>query len=359
MTFDFIPLSSYTPLYHHIILLVTLFAFIELQLRGYTKNRFLSIGLMLFAIIYMGFRPISGAYFGDMSTYARHFEWYSMGGAILKNEDILFRLFMQFCSRIMDVNTFFLICAILYIIPLYILSKKWFNSLWFYAFLILVGSFSFWSYGVNGIRNGIAGSFFLLAMSRNKLIYRVLWLVLSVGFHKSMLLPTVGYIATWFYNVPKTYFFVWIAAIPLSLLLPGFWENLLTSMVDDDRAAAYLIEEDIHDNQFSYTGFRWDFLLYSAIGVFAGWYYLFKKRLKDVNYQRLFNTFLFANAIWILVIRANFSNRFAYLSWFMLALVVVYPWLTAKFEKSQTTRFAYILLGYYLFTYIMNVFVYG
>ena len=129
-------------------------------------------------------------------------------------------------------------------------------------------------------------------------------------------------------------------------------------MVDDERTR-YLLEVGMFDDEFRHVGFRWDFLIYSAIGVFAGWYYLFKKKLKDINYYRLFNTFLFTNAIWILVIRANFSNRFAYLSWFIMALVVVYPWLKAKFENEQNKKFAYTILGYYLFTYIMNVFVYG
>ena len=354
MTFDFIPLHFYTPLYHHIILLVTLFIFIELQLRGYTQNKYLGFFLLVFVVIYMGLRPISGMYFGDMGGYSYQFKMLKSGFPITNKKDILFRLFMQGCSKIMDVHTFFLVCAILYVVPLYIVSKKWFSSVWFYAFLMLVGSFSFWSYGTNGIRNGIASSFLLLAMSNEKTIFRLLWIALSVGFHKAMALPAMGFIITWFYNVPKTFFYFWLAAIPLSLAFPGFWENMLASMVDDDRTAAYLTEENIYDDQFRYVGFRWDFLLYSAIGVLAGWYYLFKRKLKDVNYYRLFNTFLFTNAIC-----ANFSNRFAYLSWFMMALVVVYPWLKAKFEKGQPQKFAYTIFGYYLFTYIMNVFVYG
>ena len=163
MTFDFIPLDFYTPLYHHIILLVTLFTFIELHVRGYTKNKYLGLILLTFVVAFLGFRPLSGKFFGDMSTYAGHFESYSMGLPIIKKEDILFSLFMQACSRIMDVHAFFLICAILYVVPMFIISKKWFNSLWFYAFLMFVGSFSFWGYGVNGIRNGIASSFLLLS----------------------------------------------------------------------------------------------------------------------------------------------------------------------------------------------------
>lgn len=357
--FDFIPLSFYTPLYHHIILLVTLLVFIELHLQGYVKHNKLGVALMIFVIIYMGLRPISGAYFGDMGLYARRFSDMAIGEAGVIQKDIMFQYFMLASSKIMSVNTFFLLCAIIYVVPMYLVSKKWFKSAWFYAFLMLVGSFSFWAYGTNGIRNGIASSFFLLAISRDRKIYQILFIAFAISFHKSLILPSVGFIVTWFYNVPKAYFYFWLVTIPLSLVLPGFWENLFATIADDERATSYLVEEDIHGNQFSYVGFRWDFLLYSALGVVAGWYYIFKKNYKDKIYITLFNTFLFANAIWILVIRATFSNRFAYLSWFMLALVIVYPWAKNLFEVRQTDKFKFVLLGYYLFTFVMNVVIYG
>ena len=62
MTFDFIPLDFYTPLYHHIILLVTLFTFIELHVRGYTKNKYLGLILLTFVVAFLGFRPLSGKF---------------------------------------------------------------------------------------------------------------------------------------------------------------------------------------------------------------------------------------------------------------------------------------------------------
>ena len=70
---------------------------------------------------------------------------------------------------------------------------------------------------------------------------------------------------------------------------------------------------------------------------------------------RLFNIYLFANAFWILVIRANFSNRFAFLSWFLLALVICYPWLKFYFEKNQHRKLGMIMLAYFGFTYLMNI----
>ena len=103
------------------------------------------------------------------------------------------------------------------------------------------------------------------------------------------------------------------------------------------------------------AGFRWDFLLYSASGVFAGWYFIEKKGFQDALYQRLFNTYLIANGIWILIIRANYSNRFAFLSWFLLGLVIIYPLLKSKIFSRQHVVIVRIVFIYFSFCYLMNV----
>src|SRR5690606_6899205 len=137
----------------------------------------------------------------------------------------------------------------LYIFPLYFVTKRWFKQYWFYAFLMLIGSFSFWAYGTNGIRNGIATSLFLLAISREKKLFQILWLVVAIGVHKTMMLPGLGFVLTWFYNKPKTYFYFWLVVIPLSLAMPGFWESFFGSIVEDDRAVYFT--DDTYAEQFS------------------------------------------------------------------------------------------------------------
>ena len=123
--------------------------------------------------------------------------------------------------------------------------------------------------------------------------------------------------------------------IPISLAAGGFWENFFGSLGFQDDRLSYLTEGNVNDDDFSSTGFRWDFLLYSATAVYAGWYFIIKKGFEDKIYFWLFNTYVFANAFWILVIRANFSNRFAYLSWFMMALVIIYPLLKKEMIKPK------------------------
>src|SRR5690625_3438603 len=266
---------------------------------------------------------------------------------------MMFQSFMFACSKIMLAQILFLVCAALYIVPCYIIAKKWFQKYWFYAFLMMIGSFSFWAYGTNGIRNGIATAFFLMALASNKRLIQILWLFLAVNFHGSMMLPTAGLVATWFYNQPKGFYYFWLLSIPLSLMFPGFWESFFASMVEDDRASYFT--EDKYADAFSRTGFRWDFLLYSATGVFAGTYYLFKKKIEDQIYILLFNIFLFVNDFWILVIRASFFIRFAYLYWFILAFYNFNPRLKFYFEKIQNRKLGMIMLAYFGFTYFMGV----
>jgi hypothetical protein len=151
----------------------------------------------------------------------------------------------------------------------------------------------------------------------------------------------------------------WLIAIPLSLALGSFWENFFLNLgiLEEDRLIGYLSGEEQYVKliEEENRGFRWDFLLYSGTGVFAGWYFIIKKKFEDVLYNQLFSIYLMANTLWILVIRSNFSNRIAYLSWFMLGVVIIYPLLKNKLVKKQHLLVGQILMVYYLFTYLLNV----
>lgn len=356
---DFVPLALYYRVYLYSALAIVLITFFHTRILeihdrkniGYIN--FIGHILLLFLIFYMGLRPVSGRYFTDMATYAILYENYAHGGPIILKSDVVFHQFMKFCSLFLSTQNFFLLCAILYIVPMYIVAKKLFKTYWFYAFLMLVISFQFWPYGVNGIRNGMATSLFLLGFTyQNKKVLMTTFFVLAVLFHQTLLLPILAYILTLFYKNPKTYLYVWLAAIPLSIALGSFWENLFASLgFADNRLGGYLTGNK--DELFVNTGFRYDFLLYSASAVFTGWYFIVKKNFQDPIYLRLFAIYLTANTFWILVIRANFSNRFAYLSWFLMGLVIIYPFVKNKFYNKPHRVIGNIILVYFMFTYAM------
>jgi hypothetical protein len=226
---------------------------------------------------------------------------------------------------------------------------------------MLVASFSFWAYGVNGIRNGIATSLFILGISRTKILFTAIWFVIAIAIHKSMILPVGCFAAVMVYNNPNLFFYCWIAAIPVSLASGSFWESFFLKLGfgQEDRLAGYLGDEALDLYSQIQTGFRWDFILYSMTGVFTGWYFLVVKKFDDVFYKRLYSVYVLANIAWILIIQSNFSNRFAYLSWFLLGLVIIYPLLKNQIFSKQHQIVGNIILVYFVFTYVLNVFLAG
>jgi hypothetical protein len=302
----------------------------------------------------MGQRPIY-AIFGDTVNYYVAYRDYAFGKEIGKVGDYGWHVFMKFMASISSIHTFFTIVCIIYIYPMYRISKHFFGNYWYYSFMLFIISFSFWTYGVNGMRNGASLSLFLWGITyrHNKIVMGVLFLIATM-FHKTALLPIMAYFLTFYFNNPKFYFKAWLACIPLSLVLGSVFVVIFSSLGfgGDDRLSGYLTTQ-ADSGTFSQTGFRWDFLFHSAFAVFAGWYFVFKRKFEDQMYFRLLNTYLICNGFWILVINANYSNRFAYLSWFMMAIIIIYPMLKQNFFKHQHFMIGKIMLVYFLFTYLM------
>ncbi|RXR27727.1 EpsG family protein [Flavobacterium piscinae] len=358
-----IPVEYYSAVYFNILLAFVLLvrgqaAGTELfDQQNLSTKRVVGIVFLFFVILFMGTRPISFT-FADMAVYALEFKDYANGAPLNTDKEIVFGVFMKFCSGIMSAEVFFLLCAFLYVYPLYLASKKLFKDYWFYSLFILVISFSFWAYGTNGIRNGLATSLFIYALSRDKKWMTLAFIALSVSIHTSLIIPTIAYVISLFNKNLKPYLLAWFIAIPLSFAMGSFWENFFLGLglIEEDRVIGYFSDDESYlDNIVAIkVGFRWDFLLYSAIGVFAGYYYIFRKKFEDVFYHRLFAIYLMCNTLWILVIRANFSNRFAYLSWFLLGLLVIYPLIKVKMFKQQHVLIGRIMLLYFAFTYVLN-----
>lgn len=361
--FDWVPLPIYTNVFLHLMMAVSMIVSINaFSTNLYIQNKFsevrnMGVFLFIFITLYMGLRPISVRYFGDMAIYNQTYLKYQKGNPVKVGGDWLFDNFMWVSSQIMTNKTFFLVVAILYIVPLYLFSKKHFKKYWAFCFILFVGSFSFWPYGTNGLRNGIATSLFIWGLVYYKDRKTLMYTFFGMAFfmHASLIIPISAFIASYFlFKKPKLIFYIWFLAIPLSLAGGSSWSSLFEGLgILDDRTEGYLVGTEDSLEQFSQTGFRWDFLLYSATGIYAGYYFIIKKKLKDTFYIHLFGIYAIANAFWVLVITAAFSNRFAYLSWFLLAPVIIYPLCKYNIVKNQNKVLGAIVFLYFLFTYIM------
>ena len=359
----------YEKVHELIILGFTLFYYSILQNKNaqriIKRNRIqpLIFAYAILFILVVGFRPVSNA-FGDTTVYARGYQEYSsVSERIIFDKDSLFYSLMWLCSQYVSVNWFFFLIDILYIVPIVFACYRLLKNNTDIGLVFCFAAFSFFSYGVNGIRNGVACSFVFLALtfirgsSFDKIICTLLSII-AIFIHASAALPVVCMLAAFFVKKPGIMFYFWALSIAVSLVAGNSVANLFASLGFDDRISDY-IHPDIEDDLYTVTGFRWDFLLYSAAPILLGWYIVFKRKVYDSTYLLLLGTYIFANAFWVMVIRAEFSNRFAYLSWFLYPIVIAYPLLRLRiWPKTQGQKAAVIMAAHLAFTLFMVFFVY-
>ena len=330
----------------------------ELSEKGQPNNIWICIPLCLVLVLWLGNRPVSSV-FGDTFSYSHMYK--NVRIAVINasmSGEWLFMWIIVWCRRAgLDVNGFFTVIDAIYIFTALLAVQKFVPKNPLLGMLFLCGSLMFFSYGTNGIRNGAACSIVLLAMAfllESNYIMAAVLAAVAMSLHRSVALPLASIVAArWIIRDPRHALYIWIGSIGLSLIGGNAFINFFSSLGFDDRMEAYG-SKDAENYGFSSTGFRWDFLLYSAMPVYLGYTVLIKHQVRDNWYRILYSTYCLANAFWVLVIRAAFTSRFAYLSWFMYGIVVAYPLIMMRVWDDQDRRTAIILLAFVGFTVIMN-----
>ncbi len=358
----------YLPIFLYLVIILTFATSASIMGKSYrqldsSKSSILyPLLLILVLAVWIGMRPIATE-FGDTALYAHQYNLLmdNPPGTPSEQFEWLWLVIMRLCSSFVDVQFFFTIVSLGYFgCTLWACKRLFPNNIWIAIFFNLA-AFSFYTYGVNGIRNGLACSIVLVAMTyiavpgkRNILIAAVLS-YLAFSIHRSVILPCAMLFlsAYWIKNFKTVYIF-WVLSIVISLVAGSFITSLFVGLSFDDRMARYAVQYEM--NRQATIGFRWDFILYSAMPIILGYYVIVKKGIKDTAYMILLNTYTLSNAFWVMVIRANYSNRFAYLSWFMYAIVLAYPCLKLNvWGKRQGQITAYIMLAQVAFRWIMNI----
>lgn len=321
--------------------------------------------LTVFFIFFLGLRPITSD-FGDTTMYARSYyntpldapySSISIHGEWFWNNITLFCVHMG-----MNMNEYLFTIELMYIGSMFFCA--WYltrHNLWL-TMLFFFTAFSTYSYGTNGIRNGLACSVVLVAIClliekhKGKRLLSFVLMFLAMGIHRSTVLPSASALLT-LYVVKDTKwaFRFWLLSFALSLVLGNAVAQLFATLGFDDRMETYYKGQynEGTSARFSSAGFRWDFLLYSAFPVAMIWYVTRFRKFTEIGYTMIANTYLLCNAFWIIVIRASYSNRFAYLSWFIYPLVIVYPLLRMNLWKDQDRKTAIIYFLYSGFMFFM------
>jgi hypothetical protein len=229
------------------------------------------------------------------------------------------------------------------------------------AYLVFLAAFSTFSYGTNGIKAGAAAAIFLMALSfRKNLKVCIPLILISWGFHHSMIMPIVGLALTLVYKNSKIYFAGWCFCLLMAIAHITFFQELFGGILSDsgDSGANYLNE--VNDEWGGKTGFRIDFVIYSAMPILVGYWAVYKKRLQlSKIYTCLLNLYMTLNGTWMLCMYANFTNRIAYLSWFLYPIVLIYPYLNENWGPTRYKDFSKVMLAHLGFTLFMKFIFYA
>lgn len=321
--------------------------------------------LMFFMILFIGLRPVSGRYFGDMGNYVASYHAFYENVPFVFNplaENILWdNWWALWGSMCLGTETFFLLSAAVYFVCTHIACCKWFPNDTFIAYLFFLAAFSTFSYTTNGCKAGNAAALFLVAMAyRDKLYVCIPFLLLSLGIHHSMKLPIVAFILASLYKNPKMYLMAWGICLLLSLAHITWFQVLFAQISADNgdaHGANYLLGSDTN-GWGGKSGFRYDFVLYSAMPVWVGYYAVFKKKIKSLNYNFILNVYTILNSVWMLCMYAEFTNRIAYLSWFMYPFVLIYPLVCENWGIQKYRTLSKIMLYHLGFTLFMQIIYY-
>ena len=366
--FDYISLTDYTSVFNYGVLLLIILALMQCFTGMALKrdiarlNAIWGLAVIVLLTLYMGLRPVSYV-FGDMGGYAASFR-----RVVASEEPLRWRFegewafgnMTRLLAKLVDEHGYFLCCATIYVGSLWFAMVRMFRTYYYFPLLVIICMFTFWAYGTNGIRNGLGASVFILAMTyvENLPVAAALCLI-AAGFHQSVWMMVGAAVLAFFVKNSYYYLAAWLLCVVVSYF---FGETIQASIAglsifgSYDRFTDYLTVSNIDSTEIIMEiGFRWDFLLYSAMAVVTGWYFIFKENFKDEYYHWIYNTFLITNAMWVLVIRASYSNRLAQISWFIMPIVLIYPFMKKRFWRNQEIILGYALIMFYAFTFVYNI----
>lgn len=327
--------------------LITAFLAFSYKYKSKSNTTILSLAIMVVLLWLLGFFPIEWGYGTDRANYANDFislVYYNNQSSFASDSGFVF--LTKFLGSFLTVKQYFVAITFIYLTNYFTAIRRLVGNKSFWLVVGVAVSLGFTSYAINTMRAGLALSFIILglAMYPNKWKMAICMLI-GTSIHNSASIPALMMAICYFYSNTRLFYYMWFLSIPLSFLAGSFFMGFFADMSDDGRTH-YLT--DTETKQYN-IGFRIDFILYSLAPLAVGAYYIFKQKVNDKFYRLIYNTYVLTNMFWILVIRANYSDRFAYLSWMLIPFILIYPLLKQKLQLKEGTWLCSIILGETIF----------
>lgn len=352
-----IPASLYETIYLLIVLFMTILVIpaytsntIRNTQRRNTDQRRIALLLTVVLILFVGLRPISGIYFSDMKAYADYYNAAYYGTYIYTLSNYIWDpLFVVIAVSGMPIEYFFVIVAAFYFVGIFVACEKIFPRDTLLAYLVYLAGFSTFSYGTNGIKAGVAASLFLIAVAyKNDFKKSLFFIILVLGVHHSMIVPIVSFIIARFVRDRNVYLLFWLFCLFLAAFHLTFIMEIFAAFTDA-HGAEYLQSSKGGD----VSGFRLDFILYSAIPIFLNHYLIRKFHIKSSSLDFLLNIYTLTNSVFLLCTYGTFINRIAYLSWLLYPILLLYPFLNIVWSKRQDVYLKCMVWGHLGFSLFM------
>lgn len=353
----------YQPVYLLLITVCTLAYFIvgrDYQDQAKNGTAFCVV-MTIFLALFIGFRPVSLKYFVDMAGLAAYFDYWATDHFQFSWEYDNFiydNLRCWMATMGWSFRPFCVIIAFVYFGGIYYCVSRLFPSQKAICLLVYLAAFSTFSFATNGIKAGSAASLFLVALPLHKNrrpVLAAIFLTLSLGFHHSMVLPIVAYIVCLLLKNRRYFYVIWCVCLLMALLNVTYFQDLFADLcadTGDEQGASYLIGIGS-----KIKGFRYDFVLYSSVPIIIAFFAERNGYKFSDGYNFILNLYLLTNSLWMLCMYAEFTNRIAYLSWFLYPIVLVYPFIGDGFWIERKRIFRLVTIGHLAFTLFMS-FVY-
>ncbi|MDM1454778.1 EpsG family protein [Myroides odoratimimus] len=255
-----------------------------------------------------------------------------------------------------DIDLFLTVISVLYLMPIFFVIKKIGIKNPMIFFLFLYSLFFFKSMGMNTIRQGLASSYFLLGIviylkNRKKMGY--LLFVTSFFLHASIIIPIMIFLAALKVKNLKWVIIIYVFSTILSVV--NFKINVLLGQIP---IINILVEERLDTYYVSNTnyriGFRPDFWLFNTVFAIIGYFTLknidkFEDYFSSNYYKVFYVSYILLSSFFFLMFSASFSDRFGFLSWMFIPLLLM-PYAQSSVRVGFLNTLSVFFISVFLFT---------